>query len=155
MQVILLKNVKGLGEAGEIKNVSDGYARNYLIPRNLATVATEGAVAQAKELAAMRAKRSEVSRAEAEKLATAYQDLELVFRARAGESGRLYGSITNADIAERLAEHIGEPVDRRKIELDEPIKKLGTSQVRVKLHPGVVMNVKVRVEPEVAENTPE
>jgi len=145
MQVILLRDVKGLGEAGEIKTVADGYGRNYLIPRRLATIATEAAVKQAQQQAATRAKREEQGRAEAEKIARAYEDVELTFTARAGETGRLYGSITSADIAEQLSQRIGEPVDRRKVELDEPIKDLGTTTVSVRLHPGVTMNVRVVV----------
>lgn len=146
MEVILLKDVKGVGRAGEMKNVADGYARNYLLPRNLAVIASEAARKQVQERATAQARKAEVERAQAERHAKALGDVTLVFQAKAGESGRLYGSITSADIAARLSERIGETIDKRKVVLPEPLKELGTTDVEVKLHPGVSMTVHVTVE---------
>lgn len=151
MEVVLLKDVRGLGAAGEIKSVADGYARNYLIPRKLAVIASAAARKQAEERLAAQAKRAEAERAEAQKVAEAHQNIEIVFTARAGETGRLYGSITSGDIAERLSQELGEEVDRRRVELDEPIKELGTFDVTVRLHPGVTMTVQVTVRSEDTE----
>jgi len=146
MEVILLKDVKGLGTAGQVKNVSPGYARNYLLPRNLAVVATDAMRQELAQRAASEAKKAQAERAHAEERAAAFQNMALTFQARAGESGRLYGSITSGDIAERLTKELGEEVDRRKVVLEEPIKELGTTEVEVRLHPGVTMKVLVTVE---------
>lgn len=146
MEVLLLKEVKRLGKPGEVRRVADGYARNYLIPRGLAVPATDAARKQVADREAARARAADAEKAAAEKHAAALQEVELVFKARSGESGRLYGSITSADIAEKLAERIGEPVDKRKVMLDEPIKEVGTSKVDVKLHADVKITVTVTVE---------
>jgi large subunit ribosomal protein L9 len=146
MQVVLLKDVKRLGKIGELHEVSDGYARNYLIPRGLAAAATSAARQQAAEHVAAQVRQERVEQEHAAQQATKMENIELVFAAKAGESGRLYGSITKADIAEQLAEKIGMDVDRRKIVLDEPIKELGTSTVEVQLHSTVSTTVKVIVE---------
>mgnify|MGYP005844060997 FL=1 len=150
MEVLLLKEVKRLGKPGEVRRVADGYARNYLIPRGLAVPATEAARKQVADRQAARARAAEAERAAAEAHAASLQHVELVFKVKSGESGRLYGSITSADIAERLAERIGEPVDKRKVLLDEPIKEVGTSKVDVKLHADVKITVTVIVEGEEA-----
>lgn len=146
MEVILLRDVKGLGRAGQVKNVAAGYARNYLIPRQLAVVASDAVRKQIDQQAAAAARRAEEDKAHAEAQAAKHSHVELLFKARAGETGRLYGSITNADIAERLAAEVGEPIDKRRVELDEPIKELGTTEVAVRLHPGVTMTVHVTVQ---------
>jgi large subunit ribosomal protein L9 len=148
MEVILLKDVKRLGKAGEVKRVADGYARNYLIPRGLAAVATEGARKQVVAQAEGAARHEAAARAEAEARAAHLQHVELVFAVKAGESGRLYGSITSADIAEKLAEQIHAEVDKRKVLLGEPIKELGKFKVDVKLHSDVKITITVIVEPE-------
>jgi large subunit ribosomal protein L9 len=148
MEVLLLREVKRLGKPGEVRRVADGYARNYLIPRGLAVPATESARKQVADRRAARARAADAERAVAEAHAAALQQVELVFKAKSGESGRLYGSITSADIAEQLAARIGEPVDKRKVMLNEPIKEVGTSTVDVKLHPDVKITVKVIVEGE-------
>jgi large subunit ribosomal protein L9 len=126
MDVLLLKDVQGLGDAGEVKTVADGYGRNYLIPHGLAMMASPGAVKQAQLQAAAEERRKEQEMTEAQELAQALDGLTVTFQARAGESDRLYGSITKANIAESLEEQVGQEVDRRKIELDEPLKELGT-----------------------------
>lgn len=133
MKVILLQDVPKLGTAGSIATVSDGYARNYLIPKGLAEPATPSRLKVAEQrLAAERrriAREEEAMRSLAERL----DGLRLVIAAHVGESGRLYGSITAQDIAEKLQETIGEEIDRRKIELDEPIRTIGEHQVPVHL----------------------
>lgn len=149
MEVLLLKDVRRLGKAGEIKKVADGYARNYLFPRGLAVMATEAARKELEEQMAAKERRAALEKARAEKRAQDLQNLVLTFKARAGESGRLYGSITNADIAARLSEIIGAEVDKRKVLLQEPIKEAGKSKVDVKLHNNVTITVTVVVEPEV------
>jgi len=148
MEVILFKDVKGLGEAGQVRRVADGYARNYLIPRGLAAVATAGARKHAAEQAASTAKRQESQRSEAEAKAAKIGDVELVFSAKAGDTGRLYGSVTNGDIAEKLSERLGSAVDKRKVLLEDPIKEIGKTKVEVKLHSDVKITVTVIVEPD-------
>ena len=146
MEVVLLKDVKRLGGAGDIKRVSDGYARNYLIPRGLAQVANEGARKHVAEQAMAEARREERVRQAAQDKAASLSQIELVFKAKAGENGRLFGSITNADIAEQLADKVGSQVDKRRVLLDEPIKELGRSRVDVRLHSDVKITVTVFVE---------
>ena len=148
MQIILLKDVKRLGKAGEVKRVADGYARNYLIPRGLAAVATEGARKRAAYEATAQLRHDVAVKAQAEVQAADLQEVELVFAAKVGESGRLYGSITSADIAAQLSERISAEVDKRKVQLDEPIREIGKSKVDVKLHSDVKITVTVIVEPE-------
>jgi large subunit ribosomal protein L9 len=148
MEVILLKDVKRLGSAGELKRVADGFARNYLLPRGLAVMATEGARKEVEARAAVEQRREEAAKAAAQRRAEDLGHIELVFKARAGETGRLYGSVTNADIAKQLAEKVGFEVDRRKVQLEEPIKEVGASTVDVKLHSDVTISVTVKVEAE-------
>ncbi len=148
MQVILVKDIKGLGKAGEVKKVSDGYARNYLLPRGLAHVATEGALRDYAAKVDERKRQAERERAEAQTRASQLQGIELEFKARVGEHDRLYGSITSADIAEQLSARLGEPVDRRKVMLPEPIRELGKSSVQVRLHPDVTITVTIIVKAE-------
>ena len=151
MEVILLKDVRRLGEAGDVKRVADGYARNYLIPRGLAALATASAKRQVEQRTAADVRRDVDERAVAVALAADLGELELLFTARVGESGRLYGSVSSADIAEKLAEKLGAPVDRRKVLLDEPIRQVGTETVEVKLHSDVTVTVTVTVEAEQAD----
>jgi len=146
MEVILIKDVKRLGKAGEIKRVADGYARNYLIPRGLAVRATEAARKQLAERAAARARRAQAEKARAELQAADLESTELVFQARAGESGKLYGSVTNADIAEKLSATLGIQVDKRRIILEEPIKQVGKHKVEVKLQGDTKAAITVIVE---------
>lgn len=148
MEVLLLKNVDQLGSAGEVRRVADGYARNYLIPKGLATMATPGAIKQAEleQQAAERRKVKELS--EAQELAQALDGVIVNFQARAGETDRLYGSITNVNIGEALLEQVGLEVDRRKIDLEEPLKDLGTHAVTIRLAPGAEAKVTVVIERE-------
>lgn len=148
MDVLLLKDVAGIGQAGQVKKVSDGYARNYLIPRGLATPATPGAVKQAEIVRTAAARREAKTLAEAQELAKQLSETRLVFRAKAGAGDRLFGSITSGDIAEALARDQHITIDKRKIELDAPIKELGEKHVAIKLHPQVTAHVKIVVERE-------
>jgi len=148
MQVLLLKDVEQLGHSGEIKKVSDGYARNYLIPRGLAIAATPGAVKQAEQQRTLTARREVRVLSEAQTLAQALDGMTVSFHARAGEGERLYGSITNADIADALAAKLGREVDKRKIELEEPLKQLGTHAVTIHLAPRAEAKVTIVIERE-------
>jgi large subunit ribosomal protein L9 len=146
MEVLLLKDVEDLGEAGEIKRVADGYARNYLVPRGLAVRATPGAIKQAEKQRQASSRRQAKELSEAQALAL--DGVSVTFQARAGESDRLYGSITNVNIAEALEEKLGQEVDRRKIEMEEPLKELGTHAITIRLAPGAEAKVTVVIERE-------
>ena len=143
MQVILLEDVKSLGKKGDSVNVSDGYARNFLFARKLAVEATDGNLRSLQNEA--RAHERKVAREldQARQLAAELQTHPLWVSARAGEGGKLYGAVTSADIAAALSARW--VVDKRKIELKESIKKVGTDQVRVRLHPKVQAEITVRV----------
>jgi large subunit ribosomal protein L9 len=147
MEVILRDHVDNLGRRGEIVKVADGYARNYLLPRKLALLATEGNKKQVeRERAKFEAKETE-ERKVVEAVAGRLTNVELVIARRVGETEALYGSVTAADIAEALAAK-GFDIDRRKLQLAEPIKKIGEFDVPLKLHRDVTANVKVKVVPE-------
>lgn len=148
MNVLLLQDVERLGQAGEVKRVADGYARNYLFPRELAVLATPGAVRQAEKQQKAEIRREAQAITEAQILAAKLDGVTVTFQARAGEADRLYGSITNINIAEALAEEIGQEVDRRKIELDEPLKDLGTHAITIRLAAEAEAKVTVVVERE-------
>lgn len=145
MKVIFIQDVKGKGNQGEVKDVSEGYARNYLIKNKLAIEATPG------NLGALRAKQNKQQRQEEEIIEEAKQikekltKIEVQLKTKAGENGRLFGSITSKQIADQLAKAHRIKVDRRKIELDEPIRSLGHTNVPVKLHPTVAAVIKVHV----------
>lgn len=144
MKVIFLQDVKGQGKKGEVKEVSEGYARNYLFPRGLATEASKGNLKtlEAQKQAAERRKQQE--KEEAEALARKLEAMTVVIRAKAGEGGRLFGAITSKQVAEALAKQ-GIDIDKRKIELEEPIRALGVTKVPVKLHPQVRTTLGVQV----------
>lgn len=148
MKVLLLADVKDLGKAGEIHDVSDGYARNYLIPRKLAATATAQNVRQAEDQRQAKAKREEKATQETKTLAGKVDGVEVRFKAHVGEQDRLYGSITNADIAKELTRAVGQEIDRHHIELEDPIRELGSHQVKVRLGKGAVATVTVVVERE-------
>ena len=149
MKIILQRPVDNLGNPGDVADVADGYARNYLIPRGLAIKAEKGALRHAESL-----KRAHVSRLSKEK--GEYEAIAskligagaLRIQGRAGEEGRLFGSVTAADIAEALAEQAGVAVDRKDVQLVEPIRSLGTHEVRVKLFHDVEPVVTVEVTPQ-------
>jgi large subunit ribosomal protein L9 len=148
MKVLLTETVDNLGSAGEIKKVADGYARNFLIPKGLAVPATGGALKQAelrRQAETRRQKREEVK---AESLAGTLSQVTLTFQAKAGEKDKLYGSITNANIAEALERETGQAIDKRKVELEEPIRELGSYYVPIKLLPNLAPRITVIVERE-------
>lgn len=144
MKVLLIKDVYKLGRAGDVKRVADGYGRNYLIPQGLAVLATEGALKQAERIrqkaAAQRAILNEEMAAVAEKL----EGLRLVFAARAGETGKLYGSITAQDVAEALQEKIGYAIKRQMLDM-QPLRTLGEHTVRVRLTMDLVPQIRVLI----------
>ena len=144
MQVILRERLENLGAAGDIVDVKPGYARNYLIPKGLAYEASQANVRRLEAERAAQDRRDAATLDEARERAKALEGVSLTFHARAGQEGKLFGSITSADIAERLAEQ-GVEIDRRTIELDEPIKTLGVSRVPVRLHPQVRPEIQVWV----------
>lgn len=148
MKVLLTQNVDKLGRTGDIKEVSGGYGRNYLIPKRLAVLATRGQMKQAEERIAAQRKRDDIVRAEAETLAAKINGQTLRFTARVGELDRLYGSVTSADIAEKLAATISEEIDRRKIDLDEPIKRIGIYPIKIRLLSDLEPMINVVVEGE-------
>jgi len=148
MKIILVKDVKNLGQAGEIKTVADGYARNFLIPKGLAVPATEAALKQLELRRKAQARREQRAAEEAHLLAETLSQLTLTFKAKAGEKGKLYGSITSADIAEALERQTGRAFDKRKVGLEEPIRELGTYRVPIKLMANLAPEVTVIVEGE-------
>lgn len=151
MKVILVEDMPKLGEVGDVVEVADGYARNYLIPQGIAVLATEGALKQIENLKRQEARRRERLRGDAIAFKEQLDGLTLVFKAKVGETGRLYGSITRSDIAERIEQLTGREVDRRKILLDNPLKELGSFQVPIRLLPDVTAQVTVVVEGEEEE----
>ncbi len=147
MRVILKREVRGLGRPGEVKDVADGYAQNFLLPRGLATLATAGELKHlAQERGVAKAKKDR-AHGDAEELAARIGAIALVFRLKSGEQGKTFGSVTNKDIAETLKREHGIEVDRTKIVLAEPIKSLGAHTVEVRLLPDVRASLTVAVEP--------
>ena len=144
MEVILREHVDNLGRRGDLVKVADGYARNYLLPRKMALLATEGN----KKVIEREKQKFDVQEAEEQKVAQAVADrlanVEVEIARRVGEHDTLFGSVTNADVAESLAAK-GFEIDRRKVQLNEPFKKLGEFTVPVKLHRDVVVSLKVKV----------
>lgn len=148
IKVLLTKDVDNLGKAGEIRRVAQGYARNFLFPRDLAMLPTEGAVRHVEILKRAAGKRNAKLTADAQALSARIGAAGLAFKAKVGEQGRLYGSITSQDIADQLAEKLGVEIDRRKIELAEPLKQVGEHKVLVQLHGEVKATVTVQITPE-------
>lgn len=147
MEVILRQTIAKLGRVGEIVNVKDGYARNYLLPQGLAYPATEGNKRRIEGEARRHLERVAADKVGAEGVAAQLDGRELRFTAKAGEGDRLFGSITAADVAERLEEE-GFVVDKRQVELDEPLKMIGVYPVHIRLHPDVKAEVRVWVSKE-------
>ena len=157
MRVLMLKDVEGLGESGDIKDVAGGYAKNYLIPRKLAVAASSGAMKQMQSLKEAAQRRRDRELNEATAVAEKLDGQVLSFQMRAGEGDRLYGSVTSADIVEGLTQATGLEVKRRHIDLPTSIKTLGEHEVTIKLGSGVNATVRVLVDradaPEVEAET--
>ena len=148
MRVILKREVRGLGRPGDVKDVADGYAQNFLLPRGLAVEATAGELKHlAQERDALKAKQSR-ARADAEALAKRLGELTLVFKLRAGEQGKTFGSVTNKDVADALKREHTIDVDRAKVHLVEPLRTLGVHRVEVRVLADVRATVTVAIEPE-------
>ncbi len=144
MRIVFLKDLKGQGKKGDIKEVSDGYANNFLIARGYAKLATQGTVSQIEQQKMSEQRKKDLVREEAEKLASKLKASQVTIKAKAGESGRLFGAITNKQIVEHL-ETLGIALDKRKLLLDEPIRILGITEVKVKLHSDVIATLMVNI----------
>ena len=145
MKVILRADVPDVGHKGDVLDVADGYARNYLVPRGLAMAASKGAMAQAESMRRARAVRDARDREAAEEVATRLTPLTIRIPARAGAEGRLFGSVTPADIADAVQSQAGVEVERRRLHLEEPIRALGVHEVPLRLHPDVEVRLSVEV----------
>jgi len=145
MRVVFLQDVPNVANAGEVRKVADGYGRNFLIPRKLAILADSSALGVAEEQLKMRARSRVKEGEEIVELANQLEGKEVVLKARAGAKDRLYGSITSADIADELKNSTGLTIDKRKIEIAEPIHQLGSYEVAVRLAKDVVPKIKVTV----------
>ena len=144
-KVILRADVADLGKRGDILDVSDGYARNYLVPKGLAMKATVGAESQAGRMRKARDLRDAQDRSAAQQVASTLVPKVITIQARAGTEGRLFGSVTGADIVAAVEDQAGVRLDRKQLRLDEPIKSLGTHSVPVKLHSDVEFPVTIEV----------
>lgn len=148
MRVVLLKDVPGLGKEGEVKEVADGYGRNHLLPKRLAEFATPALLKKAEAMQRAEARRQLTVDAEMVNLAHTLEGLALTVKARVGTEDRLYGTITSGDIAEEIHRLTGHDIDKRKIELEEPIRQLGKYEVSLRLSPEIVPKIRVIVEEE-------
>lgn len=150
MEVILKEDVSKLGARGDVVRVTDGYGRNYLLPRKLAIEATAGNKAVIEQMKAASVRRSAKEKSQAQDLAKQFDGVSVSFQRRSGEHDQLFGSVTSSDIADALAKK-GLDVDRRKIQLHEPLKTLGEFTVPIKLHKDVTAHFKVVIEKEATE----
>lgn len=148
VKVILDADVPGLGKRGDVVEVSEGYARNYLLPRRLAREASAGALRAVRHLAEEKQRKADREREQARRQAERLEGRLVTVRAKAGEAGRLFGSVTGRDVAESIEAQFGFAIDRRRVLLEEPIKAVGTYPVRIRLHPGIDATIQVRVIPE-------
>jgi len=147
-KIILTHEVSGLGAPGDVVEVKDGYARNYLVPRGLATAWTKGAAKQVEAIRRARKSREIATLDDAKAVKERLEAAPVVVTAKAGASGRLFGAVTTADIAEAVAAAGGPKLDRRKIEIAQAIKSLGDHTVQVRLHEDVAAQIDVRVVPQ-------
>jgi len=147
MKLILTQEVEGLGSAGDVVEVKDGYGRNYLVPRGFAVRWTRGGEKTVESIKAARTARAVRDEAHASEIKTALEASSVNVKVRAGEQGRLFGAVTAAEIAEAIVEQTGQQVDRRTIVVTNPIKSLGSHEVAVKLHDDVAATVAVNVVP--------
>lgn len=145
MKVILTENVKGQGKKGDMINVSDGYARNFLFPKGLATEATKSAINEMKGKADAQSYREAKELEAAKEIAGKINEVSIVIEAKSGDNGKLFGSITSADVADALKMQGHIVVDKKKIVLHEPIKSTGDYELPIKIHSGVTATLKVSV----------
>ncbi len=145
MKVLLREDVKKLGNKGEIIEVAEGYARNFLIPRGLAVEASKGVVKEVSLVKKGRAKKEARQEQKARELASRLKGAVVTVKARAGEGGRLYGAVTSRDVAAELERSFSQKIDRRKIEIPEPIKTPGSYPVLIRLYPGVQVEITLNV----------
>jgi large subunit ribosomal protein L9 len=148
VRVVLRDDVENIGRKGDLIEVTDGFARNYLVPRGLAMKATKGVVQQAEAMRRNREARDARDREAAQALADQLSGQRIELRARAGEGGRLFGSVTSADVVDAVRAQTGVELNRRKTQLAEPLKELGAVEVPVKLHSDVEVTLTVDVVPE-------
>jgi large subunit ribosomal protein L9 len=145
MRVVLRADVANVGLKGDVLDVADGYARNFLVPRGLALKASRGALAQAEAMRRARDAREARDRASAEDIASGLAPRVITIPAKAGAEGRLFGSVTAADLVSAIEAQTGVVVDRRRVHLEEPIKALGVHEVAVRLHSAVELRLSVEV----------
>ncbi len=145
MKVLFKSDVEGVGRAGQVKDVADGYARNFLIRRGLAVAATPAALKQAADAQATAARHAAEELARAQALKARLEDSTIVVESKAGAQGRLYGSVTTTDVANAARAQLDIALDRRELELTEPIRQIGSYQVRARLPHGVAANLTVDV----------
>jgi large subunit ribosomal protein L9 len=147
VRVILKREVRGLGRPGEVKDVADGYAQNFLLPRGLAIEANAGELKQLARERDQQKQKKDRAHADAEELAARLGQIRLVFRLKSGEQGKTFGSVTSKDIAEALEREHKVAIDRTKIHLAEPVKTLGAHSIEIRLLPDVRAQVTIAVEP--------
>lgn len=147
MKVILLQPVGELGDRGDIVDVADGYARNYLLPKGKAMKATAGAVAEADKIRSARIESDRRAKEDAENIATALVGTRIVIAAQAGDEGKLFGSVGTADLVEGIKKFTGIELERKSLQLGSPIKAIGLHEVQVRLHPEVEFPVTIDVIP--------
>ncbi|KUO72303.1 MAG: 50S ribosomal protein L9 [Clostridia bacterium BRH_c25] len=145
MKVVLLQDVKDLGKKGELVNASDGYARNFLFPRKLAVEATAGKLKEIEDKRSSQKNKKENELKAAKELADKLSKVEISFRTKAGENGKLFGSITSKDVADAIKAQQKIAVDKKKVILHEAIKAIGTYQVEIKVYPEVSAKINVKV----------
>jgi large subunit ribosomal protein L9 len=147
MKVILMTDVKPLGTSGNVVDVADGYARNYLLPKGLAAEASKGAIALLEQQRRARSRREAEAQADAENLAKTLEGKQILVSAKSGGNGRLFGTVTSSQVAEAIAADLNISIDRHKIEMPDNIKSLGSYSVEIKLGKGIVAKTTVKVVP--------
>ena len=145
MKVILLDNIKGVGKKDEVINASDGYARNFLLPKKLAVEANSENMSKLKGKNDSTAYKKSVEKSEAQGVAEKLKDITLKVTVKAGENGKIFGSITSKELADNLKEQYKIEIDKKKIDLKEPIKTLGSFSINIKLYEGVIGTLKVQI----------
>lgn len=154
VQVVLLEDVRDLGQIGDVKSVAAGYARNYLLPQRLAVPATDKRMADSQFQAALEERREATARAEAERVAALVHGTTLTLRAQVGDQGRMHGQITNQDVAKALEEQLTVNIDRHLIQIDSPIRSLGRYLLPIKLTSGLSVSVTLEVVEQEPEDDP-